>query len=92
MTESQLESFDFDTLKIVQNLCQSNESPVPNIERRLFASLSKKKEPGHPCDGHTPQNEEVSTKRDFDIGSIFSEVIYILCRVESILEKDVPKR
>ena len=43
MTESQLESFDFDALKIVQNLCQSNESPVPNIERRLFASLSKKR-------------------------------------------------
>eukprot|EP00434_Breviolum_minutum_P032876 symbB.v1.2.029078.t1/scaffold3138.1/size62594/1 len=102
LTESQLESFDFDTLKIAQNMCQSNETPVPSIEKRLLASekmlreieknrsLIKREEPG---DGHTPEHEEVpvQTEKDFDAGSILPEVIYILRRVESILamnEKD----
>lgn len=105
LTESQLESFDFDTLKIAQNMCQSNETPVPSIEKRLLESekmlreieknrsLIKREEPG---DGHTPEHEEVpvQTEKDFDAGSILPEVIYILRRVESILamnEKDVPR-
>ena len=105
MTESQLESFDFDTLKIVQSLCQSDDAPVPNIEKRLHASEKmlreiwancshiKKEEPENPCDVHTQQNEEVLYKGAID--PIIPEVTYILRRLESILamnEKDVPKR